>query len=411
MRGLGAACSPLLVRLNNIIMELNYATFAAKGFPAPIGRAYLFTGSDDALKREAVQKLTVPLLDESMADFDREEIDVSGAGAGDEEFVRRILASAGGAPMLSARRVVVVTNVQRLGKEDQDMLAAGLAALGPQTCLVLVAGATEYEAGKVKGKTVGAKLTNAIAKVGATVLCDAPASADLKARATMLVKARGKTIAPDALELILKRATATASDRGGGGKGGDIHVLINELEKALAYVGDGKQITRADAAAIGTESAEENIFALLDAVGHKDGPRALGLTDDMLGAGDKPDGVAARTFVMLARHLRMVWGAKFLADKRLTGDRVRSGLPPDVQTLLSGEMVGLTVRQSYLLRGLQEQGRAWTYPGLQTALARVLTSDMALKGIAPIKALNVRAAGDDPAANLRLLVVDLCRGE
>lgn len=392
-------------------MELNYASLAAKGFPSPIARVYLFTGSDDALKREAVQKLTVPLLDIGMADFDREEIDVPPTNAGDEDLARRILASAGGAPMLSERRVVIVTNVQRLGKEDQDMLAAGIATLGPQTCLVLVAGATEYEAGKVKGKTLGAKLTSAIAKSGATVLCDAPASADLKSRAAALVKSRGKTIAPDALELILKRATATASDRGGGGKGGDIHVLTNELEKALAYVGDGKQITRADAAAIGTESAEENIFALLDAVGHKDAGRALGLADEMLGAGDKPDGVAARTFVMLARHLRMVWGAKFLADKRLTGDRVRSGLPPDVQTLLSGEMVGLTVRQSYLLRGLQEQGRAWTYPGLQSALARVLTSDMALKGMAPIKALGLRAPGDDPAANLRLLVVDLCRGE
>ena len=389
-------------------MELDYARLAAKGFPMPPARVYLFTGSDDALKREAVLKLTTPLLDPGMADFDREEMDVPPTGGADDDLARRILASAGGAPMLSERRVVVVTTVQRLGKEDQDTLAAGLPALGAQTCLALVAGATEYEAGKVKGKTLTTKFVQAVAKAGATVLCDAPPAADLKSRAVALVKARGKTIAPEALDIIIRRATATATDRGGGGKSGDIHVLTNELEKAMAYAGERTAITRADALAVGTESAEENIFALLDAVGHRDTPRALSQVDEMLATGDKPDGVAARTFVMLARHLRMVWGAKYLNDKRISGDRARSGLPPDVQTLLSGEMVGLTVRQSYLLRGLQEQGRRWDYPDLQRALARVLSSDMALKGSVPPKSLALHAPGDDPASNLRLLVVDLC---
>ena len=388
-------------------MELNYANLAVKGFPKPTATVYLLTGSDDALKSEAVQALTVPLLDVGMADFDREDMDVPPTGAGDDDFARRILASAAGAPMLSERRVVVVTNIQRLGKDDQDALAAGLAKVGPQTCLVLVAGATEYDAGKPKGKTLSAKLSGAAAKCGHTVLCDAPAASDLKSRANALVKSRGKSIAPDALELILSRAQAAASDRGGGGKTGDIHVLTNELEKVLAYVGAGTQITRADAAAVGLDSGEDSIFKLLDAVGHRSAPRALAHVDDMLQTGDKPDGVAARTFVMLARHLRMVWGAKFLAEKRLSGDRVRT-LPPDVQTLLSGEMVGLTVRQSFLLRGLQEQARAWSYPDLGRAIARVLASDMAMKGMTPIASLGVKAPGDDPAANLRLLVVDLC---
>ena len=389
-------------------MELDYAKLAAKGFPAPIARVYLFTGSDDALKREAVRTLTTPLLDPGMADFDREEIDVPPTGGADDDLARRILASAGGAPMLSERRVVVVTNIHRLGKEDQDTLAAGLPALGAQTCLALIAGATEYEAGKVKGKTLTTKFVTAVAKAGATVLCDAPLASDLKSRAAALLKARGKTIAPDALDVIIRRAAATATDRGGGGKSGDINVLINELEKAMAYAGERTAITRADTLAVGTESAEENIFALLDAVGHRDAPRALAQVDEMLATGDKPDGVAARTFVMLARHLRMVWGAKYLNDKRISGDRARGGLPPDVQTLLSGEMIGLTMRQSFLLRGLQEQGRRWEYPDLQRALARVLTSDMALKGSAPPKSLALHAPGDDPASNLRLLVVDLC---
>ncbi len=138
-------------------MELDYSKLA-KGFPKPIERVYLLLGSDDALKREALLKLTEPLLDVSFADFDREELDIPPTGAGEPgDAGRAILSSAGGVPLASERRVVIVTNVQRLGKEDQDVLAAGLPKLGDLTCLVLVTAATEYDAGKVKGKALGTK--------------------------------------------------------------------------------------------------------------------------------------------------------------------------------------------------------------------------------------------------------------
>ena len=146
-----------LLEANTKLMELDYSKLA-KGFPKPIERVYLFMGSDDALKREALLKLTKPLIDQSFADFDCEERDVPPTGQGEPgETARAILASAAGVPMASERRVVIVTNVHRLGKEDQDVLALGLPKLGDLSCLVLIAGATEYDAGKVKGKTLGDK--------------------------------------------------------------------------------------------------------------------------------------------------------------------------------------------------------------------------------------------------------------
>lgn len=390
-------------------MELDYSKLA-KGFPKPIERVYLFLGNDDALKREALQKLTEPLLDSSFADFDREERDIPPTGAGEAgEAARAILASAGGVPMASEKRVVIVTNIQRLGKDDQELLALGLPKLGDLSCLVLVAGATEYDAGKAKGKAVGTKLLNAIGKAGATVLCDAPGESGLQLRANALLKERGKTIEPTALTLILDRAKATAAERGGGGKTGDIHVLRNELEKAIAYAGERTQITRADAVAVGLHTVQDNIFTLLDAIGNRDPRRALAETDKLLDVGDKPDGVAARTFVMLARHLRHLWGAKYLADQRLNGFNIKGGLPPDVQAVLSGEMIGMTARQSFLLKNLQDQARGWTYPALRDGLKRVLASDLAMKSIPAGAALGASAPADDPASNLRLLVVELCR--
>ena len=391
-------------------MELDYAKLT-KGFPKPIERVYLFMGSDDALKREALQKLTEPLLDPSFADFDREERDIPPTGAGEGgDAARAVLASAAGVPMASERRVVIVTNVHRLGKDDQDNLAAGLTKLGDLSCLVLVAGAPEYDAGKVKGRTaVGTKLVTAVAKIGATVLCDAPGDSGLQSRANAVLKARGKTIEAQALALIMERAKVTAAERGGGGKTGDIHVLMNELEKAIAYAGDRSVVTQADAAAVGLHTVQDNVFALLDAVGSRDPRRALAEADKMLDVGEKPDAVAARTVVMLARHLRQLWGAKYLDERRLNGFNVKSGLPPDVQAVLSGEMLGITQRQSFRLKDLQAQARGWTYPALRDGLKRILASDLAMKSISAGAALQATAPADDAASNLRLLVVELCR--
>src|SRR5688500_12058976 len=98
--------------------ELNYASLSGRNFPSPISRVYLFHGGDDASKQEGVARLTDPLIDPSAADFDKEIRDIPVSGS-DGQLATEILAAAGGVPMFSDRRVVVVTNVQRLGKEDQ----------------------------------------------------------------------------------------------------------------------------------------------------------------------------------------------------------------------------------------------------------------------------------------------------
>lgn len=390
-------------------MEVDYANIGRDGFPQPAARIYLFAGSDDAIKREAVQRLIEPLLDPSSADFDREDLDPGMTPLVDGTWTSRILSSAAGMPMFSERRIVVVTNIQRLSKEEQDALAAGLTQVCDRSCLILVAAAPEYEAGKPKGRGVQTKLLNAVQKLGTVVICDAPVAADLKSRAIAYLRTAGKTAEPGALEVFVQRALAAVAERGGGGKGGDLHVLTNELEKAIAYTGERLQITRVDALAVGTRGSEENIFAMLDSVGKRDVAAAIERVDEMLRSGDKPEGVAARSFVMLARHLRLLWGAKYLAHHRI-GAGGRNTLPSEVQNELTGELQGLALRQAYLLRNLQDQARHWTYDQLRAGLLRVLASDMTMKGIPPIACMNYRgSAGEDPAANLRVLIVELCR--
>jgi DNA polymerase-3 subunit delta len=391
-------------------MELDYSRILEQGFPAPPAPVYLFVGNDDALKREAVARLIEPLMDPSSSDFDREDLDVGLAPLMDGSWTTRILSSAAGVAMFSERRIVVVSNVQRLGKEEQDALAIALGKALARSCLILIAGTPEYDAGRIKSRSaVTAKLQAAVAKAGTVVTCDVASAGDLKSRATGFLRVVGKAAEPVALDIFVQRAVAVASDRGGSGKGGDLNVLINELEKAIAYTGSRSLITRADALAVGTRGAEENIFVMLDAVGKRDLAGAVAQVDEMLRCGDKPDGVAARSFVMLARHLRLLWGAKYLAERRI-GAGSKNALPPDIQSELTAELQGLATRQSYLLRSLQEQAKRWTYAQLRRGLMRILESDLAMKGVPPIKPIGYTGgAGEDSAANLRILVVELCR--
>ena len=390
-------------------MELDFSQINA-GIPQPLAEVYLLHGSDDALKRQALDAIKGAAIDPSSADFDCEECDVPPSGAADADLVRRVISAAAGLPMLSPRRVVILTGVQRLSKEDQDLLASGFTQLADTSCLILISGVPDYDSGKLRAKSVPtAKLMAAAARAGATVLCNAPRGADLRARAAAIVKERGKTIASDALERLLRPAAAAAAERGAGPRGkdmaADFHVVKQELEKVMAYAGARPHIVLADVAAVGASSADDDIFALLDAVGSRNVPLSISLLDEMLRAGDKPDAVAARTFVMLGRHLRLLWGAKFLADERRNP---RSDAQGSAEHLLSGELLGLSSRQSFLLRRLEQQGRQWSYPDLRRGIARILASDMAMKGIAIPAVLGVRAPGLDPASNLRLLVVELC---
>lgn len=387
--------------------EVSYNQIVATGrpFPEPLQRVYLVTGADDALKHEAVQRLMAAGLDPSFADFDRETIDLGAggdAGESGEDPVVKILSAVNSMPFGSPRRVVTALSVQRLSKERQDALAAGVPRVGEMSLLILVADAQEMEAGRPKGKSVENSLKKAVAGAGVVLVCDAAEVKDLRSRAAALFAERGKRCGDDVLEILTARAHAAS-----GGSGGDLNTLINETEKLIAYVGDRDEVTGHDAQQVIPQFADENIFALMDAVGARDTRLAMRQCDALLESGDKADGVAARTFVMLQRHFRLMMLAKYLSEQGVAG---RGVLPDDVKALLSGELIGFAAGQSYRVAQYARQAQRFEWSDLIRGMNRILVSDLMMKGIVPGDSSPVTApATEDAAVNLRLLVVDLCR--
>jgi DNA polymerase-3 subunit delta len=386
--------------------EVSYAAVTKGSFPDPLARVYLVVGADDALKHEAVGRILTAALDPAFADFDREAIDLGAGGDGmdgSEDPVVKILSAAGAAPFMSPKRVVQVSSIQRLPKERQEALADGISHLGELSCLILVADAQEFEGGKPKGKQVENALRKAAAAHGIMLTCDSPEAKDLRTRVADMIAAAGKTAELEVIEALVARA-AMAS----GSTGGDLNTLINETEKMITYVGDAPEITLHDTRALIATHAEENIFALLDAVGNRDAKAALSKTDALLDGDEKADSVAARTFVMLQRHFRLMALAKYLGEQHVPP---RGALPSAVKDVLSGELAGFAAGQGYRLQSYGKQATRFSWRDIQQASSRILLSDMMMKGIVPGESLGVKAAsvGDDPATNLRLLVMELCR--
>src|SRR5579871_3459786 len=149
-------------------MELTFRSGgAASLWSAGIQSVYLFCGEEDRLKSEAVQALQQHVVDPDFADFDLEQMNGSSATPD------AILAAAGQAPFGSAKRLVVVKDLEqwrdRGRQADADRLAEGLARL-PETCCLALVVAAEEEEGRRK-TAVTTKLDNAVKKLGALVAC------------------------------------------------------------------------------------------------------------------------------------------------------------------------------------------------------------------------------------------------
>jgi DNA polymerase III delta subunit len=372
--------------------------------PAPLPSVILLVGADDAMKREAMVTIRSVALDESFADFDQETIDLSLGSAAEDaaDPVTKIAEAAGAVPFASPRRVVTVVSVQKLTKERQEALASLLPRLSSLCLVLLVADASEMEAGRPKGKQVELGLRKAAAKSGMVLVCDAPEGADLRSRASDIIALSGKTCEPAVIDMLLAAASFA------GQNGADLNSLKHEAAKLVDYVGPSSQrITKEDASAVLPVQTDENIFRLLDAVGARDISRSMQELGALLMAEGKPDATAARLIVMLQRHFRLLMLAKFLSDRRLIG---KNPLPDDVKELLSGELAGFATGQAYRLNGYAKQASNFHWDDLRRGSGRIMAADLMLKGIKPgIKTMARQPDfGDDATSTLRLLIYDLC---
>lgn len=313
---------------------------------------YLIYGEEELLLARALHRLRGRIAEAADLTFNYEAFDGESADVGD------VIAAANTLPFASERRLVVVTNVQKLNAAAQAQLSSYAADPSPSTCLVLVAGKMRKDS----------KLLKAVAATGGAAEYAAPRRNEYPAWVVQLFESRGRALTRDGAEVLVRAV------------GRDLRRLETEAEKIIAFAGHRTTLTREDVTGVVVETAPVSIFEFLDAVGARECGRALELLDRLIRGGDEVMGIHAMTI----RHLRMLVSVSALL-----------GRGADTRTIM--REVGMA---DWQLRNITPQARRFE-PGELSA---------ALRSAAEMEA-RMKSGRGEPRLLMERWLVDLCRSQ
>ena len=268
-----------------------------KGEIAPV---YLFTGPEQYVKAEALQKLRETLLPVGLEVLN--ETVLEGATA------QQIADAAETLPVMCERRLVVVRDWAPLlsGKSkneeaEVDWMLKWLQTPAPGSALVF------YMRESADGKK---KLTGFLKKKAAVVDFQLLPDAELLKWCQREAKAQGKKIGRPAVNTLTFMA------------GRELIRLKGELGKLSAYVGERAEITEEDVRAIVPPSLEYNIFELMEHLLAGDMLKAQQTVNSLMQGGQNAMGILA----MLIRQLRQLSHMKCALDAGETAQSVQEAL-------------------------------------------------------------------------------------
>ncbi len=307
-------------------------------------------GEEAFLVDRALAEVEAEALGEADPGLNREVFEAPGATPAD------VLAAARTLPFLGGRRLVLVRNADRWTADQWKTLLPYLKSPNPSTCLTFVAA-------QLDRRTSAAKLLVDVARL---VVCERPKERDMAGWARRLAEDAGLRLSPPVLQSLVLRV------------GPDLQLLSREVEKLRLFAGQDGEVTEEDVENLVGETRGTTVFALCDALGHRDLARALGSLRRLLLLGEPPP----RLLYMIVRHFRILWIGRELTER--SGGRVDSraaakamGIPP------------------FVVSGTLEQARKWAAASLKGAFGLFVRADLALK----------TGGGDEV---LEALVLELC---
>ena len=264
---------------------------------AEIKPAYLIAGSDEAKIAETRRRLRA----RAEKDGGPGALELFEAGDGRRSPDADGLIGAMAAISLTAsRRYLVADGVDGWGKGDTEKVAEALAAIPPETTVALIA----------HGKPP-AKLGKAVeAAGGEQLLFELPRERDLPKKLVGDAKDLGFTLDLDAARMLVERLGPRPLR------------LRNELERLALWTGKGGKVGVPELEAIVSDTSEEAIWTLADAVTEGDEAQTLRLAERLVAQGE----ALPRIIYSLAPRLRQALSASRQLEAGVTPKDVASGL-------------------------------------------------------------------------------------
>ncbi len=260
---------------------------------------YFLYGPEDYLIDEVIQRL----LDNTLS---RKERGLNlHLFSGGEHSGKEIVQTAQTIPMFSQYRFVLISEADRIDEEEMGALLMYTEKPSPTTCLVLCA------------QTLGPwkKHQAEIEKVGKVIECTRLKGKALVSWVKNRMAERGKKLSEEAADYLVEVV------------GDHLHDLENALEKAFLSVGDKRTIELSDVEGIASEVKVSTVFDLMDAIGHQNLEKALGILEKALESktvsfkkeeetSKKMDDPVPLLLSMMAKQYRNIWRVKEMASQQ-----------------------------------------------------------------------------------------------
>jgi len=263
---------------------------------------YALDGEERALLEEFRLALEAAAIPAAARDFNYESF------SGKDATLSRVIDSASTLPAFAERRLVVVTQSEKLLTSPEPLLRY-LDEPSPTTVLVLIAD-------KFDGRS---KAYKALQKAGAAIRFERPKPSEMPRLVEDRARRRQLAIDPGAVRMLIEAV------------GADLGAVDQSLELLDLYRGPGndRPIESADVSAVILAAKEESVFEFVDAVGGQDRAGALELLHRILVVQREP---ALRVLALLARHYRHLIILRALMERRAHPGEIASalGVPPFV---------------------------------------------------------------------------------
>ena len=391
-------------------MTINYAAWSDKRALDKKGEPYRVYGvwGDAYLQSRVISTLLGLCLSDDARDFNLDTLD------GESTPVSDVLAAAGNLPFLSDRRAVVVRRAEKLEgvattpggaarKKKSDSspaarLTEGIEKLPPSTVLILARSPETPEAGDKPGeRCLNAALDKVVDAHGLLVNCMVPPRATPVAIGIVEAHAAAGEIP------LARGAAAHLVNRCGT----DIAALLSELEKCALRAGVGQSVTPAVIDEMTQRALSDTVFDLTDAIGARQGARAVTLMREILGNNEPPE----RMLSLISRQIRQLMQARAIVDAgvRLDSNAAHNIAPALAAQLPAGKdnLPATLAYQNRLVGQMNAQVRHFSGEQLRRALELVFEADLALKGIEGDGGFETKDRAD-AKGSLEILVAKLC---
>ena len=299
---------------------------------------YLFFGEEDYLRKLYEKQLIKKLIPEEAALMNLDVTD------GKNYTLEKLVSSCETPPFMAERRLAVFkdTGLFAPGKKDEtekcEKYISAILKSERQPLTVVV-----FSESKIDKR---GKLYKIIEKSGGAVEFNTPPEKDVVDWIVKEFKKSNISISPSNASILIRNAP-------------DMNALVMEMDKLIAYKGNGSTVKEEDIDLICIKSLESKIFGLISAIGGKDKQAAVSMYHNLIMAKESPIGILS----LMARQFGIILRVTELNSQKRNANDI-------------AEALGL---RSFIITDALKQSRLFSYKDLLAAYAECLDTDVSIK--------------------------------